>query len=505
MTVVAPSTRDIIEAGEALGIIVNERDAAEYLECIAPLVDGYRLVDSLPDCLPAVTYPRSPGYQPEGEENKYNAWYYKTSIKGAKRGKLAGKRIAIKDNVCVAGVPMMNGASVLEGYTPDIDATIVTRILDAGGEIAGKAHCEYYCFSGGSHTIATGRPVQNPWKPGHTTGGSSSGSAALVAAGEVEMAIGCDQAGSIRIPSSFSGIVGMKPSYGLVPYTGIMAIDMTIDHAGPMTATVADNALLLEAIAGEDGLDPRQNAPKVAAYTKAVTGDASGLRIGVLKEGFGHSNSEPDVDDKVRRAAEVFGSLGATVEEVSIPMHLQSVAIWTPIGVEGTVELMMFGNGFGTNWRGLYVTSLLDAHAQWRHRAQELSESLKYVILLGQHMLRYHRGRYYAKAQNLARRLTAAYDEALARYDLLLMPTLPIKATPIPPADAPRRVVIQRAHEMFANTAAFDITPHPALTLPCGLSDGLPVGMMLVAKQYDEATIYRAASAFEQAGDWKSL
>ena len=296
MTIVAPSARDIIEAGEALGITIHERDAAEYLECLAPLVEGYRLVDSLPDYLPAVKYPRSPGYQPEGEENKYNAWYYKTSIKGAKRGKLAGKRVAIKDNVCVAGVPMMNGASVLEGYTPDIDATVVTRILDAGGEIAGKAHCEYYCFSGGSHTIATGRPVQNPRKRGHTTGGSSSGSAALVAAGEVEMAIGCDQAGSIRIPSSFSGIVGMKPSYGLVPYTGIMSIDMTIDHVGPMTATVADNALLLEVIAGEDGLDPRQNAPKTAAYTKAVTGDASGLRIGVLKEGFGHPNSEPDVD-----------------------------------------------------------------------------------------------------------------------------------------------------------------------------------------------------------------
>ena len=115
----------------------------------------------------------------------------------------------------------------------------------------------------------------------------------------------------------------------------------------------------------------------------------------------------------MRRAAEDFSGLGATVEEVSIPMHLQSVAIWTPIGVEGTVELMMHGNGFGTNWRGLYVTSLLDAHAQWRHRAQEMSESLKYVILLGQHMVRYHRGRYYAKAQNLARRLTAAYDEAL--------------------------------------------------------------------------------------------
>jgi amidase len=272
-----------------------------------------------------------------------------------------------------------------------------------------------------------------------------------------------------------------------------------------MTATVADNALLLEVIAGEDGLDPRQNAPRTAAYRKAVTGDAKGLRIGVLKEGFGHANSQPDVDSKVRAGADILRSLGATVEEVSVPMHLLSVAIWTPIGVEGTVELMMYGNGFGTNWRGLYVTSLLDAHSQWRHRAQELSESLKYVILLGQHMLRHHRGRYYAKAQNLARRLTAAYDEALSRYDALLMPTLPIKATPIPPPDAPRTLIIQRAHEMFANTAAFDITPHPALTIPCGLSEGLPVGMMLVGRQYDEATLYRAASAFEQAKDWKTL
>jgi amidase len=505
MTIVAPSAEDVIAAGRALGISLTESDAAEYLESMAELIESYRQVDAMPDYLPPVTYPRTPGYRPEGEENRLNAWYYKTSIKGAADGKLARKRVAVKDNVCVAGVPMMNGASVLEGYVPDIDATIVTRMLDAGAEIVGKAHCEYYCFSGGSHTNATGLPVQNPWKPGYTSGGSSSGSAALVAAGEVEMAIGCDQAGSIRIPSSFCGVYGLKPSFGLVPYTGIMAIDMTIDHAGPITGTVEDNALLLEVIAGPDGLDPRQNSLHPKPYTESLTGEVSGMKIGVLKEGFGHPNSEPDVDAKVRQAAQIFAELGAVVEEISVPMHLQSVAIWTPIGVEGTVELMMHGNGFGTNWRGLYVTSLLDAHAQWRNRAQELSESLKYVILLGQHMLRYHRGRYYAKAQNLARRLTAAYDAALDSVDLLLMPTLPIKATPIPPPDAPRQLVIKRAHEMFANTAAFDITPHPAMTIPCGLSEGLPVGMMLVGRQYDEPTIYRAASAFEQARDWKTL
>ena len=156
------------------------------------------------------------------EDNPYNAWYWRTSIKGNARGKLKGHSVVIKDNVMVAGVPMMNGASPLEGYTPEIDATIVDRILGAGGEIAGKAHCEYFCLSGGSHTSAAG-PVQNPHRLGYSAGGSSSGSAALVAAGEVGMAIGGDQGGSIRMPSSYCGTYGMKPTHGLVPYTGTVS------------------------------------------------------------------------------------------------------------------------------------------------------------------------------------------------------------------------------------------------------------------------------------------
>ena len=169
----------------------------------------------------------------------------------------------------LAGVPMMNGAATLEGYVPDIDATVVQRILDAGGTIVGKAHCEYFCLSGGSHTNATG-PVHNPHKMGYSAGGSSSGSAVLVALGEVDMALGGDQGGSIRMPSSFSGTYGMKPTHGLVPYTGIMPIEIYVDHTGPMTATVADNALLLEVLAGADGYDPRQINVKTHPYTKAL-------------------------------------------------------------------------------------------------------------------------------------------------------------------------------------------------------------------------------------------
>ena len=227
----------------------------------------------------------------------------KTAIKGKPGGKLAGRRVALKDNVCLAGVPMMIGAGFLDGSVPDIDATIVTRILDAGGEIAGKAVCEYYCVSGGSHTSSTG-PVHNPRKRGHTTGGSSSGSAALVAAGEVPMAIGGDQAGSIRIPASYCGIVGMKPTYGLVPYTGIGPLEITHRHRRPDDGERRRQraAARGDRRAGRARLAPARRQGR-RSYTEALGGGVKGLRIGVLKEGFGHRNSEPDVDAKVRAAA----------------------------------------------------------------------------------------------------------------------------------------------------------------------------------------------------------
>jgi amidase len=504
MTVQRPTIEQLRAVAEDLGMSMSDADLASYLAILQPNFAAYDAVNAMPDYLPTVKYPRTPGYRPEGEENKYNAWYVKTTVKGAPTGKLAGKKVVLKDNVCLAGVPMMNGASTLEGYTPDIDATIVTRILDAGGTIVGKAHCEYYCFSGGSHTGAAG-PVHNPRKHGYSAGGSSSGSAALLVAGEVDMAIGGDQGGSIRMPSAYCGVYGMKPTHGLVPYTGIMPIEITLDHTGPMTNNVADNALLLEVLAGEDGLDPRQYNVKTEAYTKALGGDAKGLKIGIVKEGFGHANSERDVDAKVKQAANALRDLGATVSEVSVPMHAAGLAIWSPIALEGATELMMRGNGMGTNWRGLYTTTLLDAHSQWKHRANELSETLKISMLIGHYFIKHYRGHFYAKAQNLSRKLRAAYDAALDEHDLLLMPTVPIKATPLPPPDAPRELYIQRAFEMLPNTAPFDATGHPAMSIPCGMGDGLPIGLMLIGKHYGESTIYRAAAAFEKAGDWKKM
>src|SRR5437764_14019752 len=180
----------------------------------------------------------------------------------------------------------MNGSAVLEGYVPGVDATIVTRILDAGGEIIGKAVCEHLCFSGGSHTSDTG-PVSNPHDPTRSAGGSSSGSAALVVAGECDMAIGGDQGGSITIPSCWCGAYGLKPTFGLVPYTGVFPIELTLDHTGPIAATTADVALLLEVIAGEDGLDPRQYGVKPEAYTSALRPDTTAIRVAIVSEALG--------------------------------------------------------------------------------------------------------------------------------------------------------------------------------------------------------------------------
>src|SRR2546430_954769 len=271
MAVRRPTLDQLRSVAEDRGMHIGDAELKSYDALLQANYAAYDAVDAMPDYVPAVKYPRTPGYRPEGEENKYNAWYVKTEIKGAPSGKLAGKKFAIKDNVCVAGIPMMNGTAVLEGYIPDIDATVVTRILDAGGEIAGKAVCESLCFSGGSHT-SDPMPVHNPHKRGYAAGGSSSGSGALVAAGEVDMAIGGDQGGSIRIPASWCGIAGHKPTYGLVPYTGVFPIELTLDHTGPMARTVADVAVFLEAIAGPDGLDPRQRDVRTDKYTEAIKG-----------------------------------------------------------------------------------------------------------------------------------------------------------------------------------------------------------------------------------------
>jgi len=503
-TVKIPTEAQLLAVAADLGMTFDDAQFAAHMESFTANVAAYNIIDRMTDELPPVTWPRVPGQRPPADQNAHGAWYVKTTVAGAKSGKLAGKSVVLKDNICLAGVPMMNGSATMQGYVPEVDATVVQRILDAGGTIMGKAVCEAFCFSGGSHTSASG-PVHNPHRMGYSAGGSSSGSACLVGLGEVDMALGGDQGGSIRIPAAYCGTYGMKPTHGLVPYTGIMPIELTIDHTGPITATVADNALLLEVLAGSDGLDPRQYGALSQPYGEALGKGVAGMRIAVVEEGFDWPQSMPAVDAQVKAAAERFRAMGAVVDTVSIPLHRIGTAIWLPVAAEGATMQMMFGNGFGFNWQGLYLTSMLDFHSAWRTRADELSDTLKNTMLLGHYMVKHYRGHYYAKAQNLVRRLRAAYDATLAGYDLLLMPTLPMTATKLPADDAPVSEILARAFEMLPNTAPFDCTHHPAMSIPCGMADGLPVGLQLIGRMYDEATIYRAAAAFEAGVDWKTL
>jgi amidase len=419
-------------------------------------------------------------------------------IEGAPEGPLHGKTIALKDSICVAGVPMMNGCSLLEGFVPDVDATIVTRILDAGGTIAGKANCEHLGVSDGSHTSDAG-VVPNPHDPTRTAGGSSSGCAVLVATGEVDMAIGGDQAGSIRMPASFSGTYGLKPTYGLVPYSGVFEGEYTLDHVGPMAATVRDIALLLAAIAGPDGIDPRQPDVTVGDYVGALDQGVEGLRVGILAEGFEWPGAEPEVARAVRSAAEGLRELGAVVEDVSIPLHRDSPHIWRAIAAEGALVRVIRGNGQGVGTKGYYNTPLIDAFGRARARsANDFSVTVKYVVLLGEYLHERYGSHYYAKARNLSRRLAAAYDDALSRHDVLVMPTTVMRATPLPGPEAPLEELIRRALEVNDSTCGFDVTGHPAISIPCARVEGLPVGLMAVGPPFGEETVLRVARACEE-------
>jgi amidase len=226
MAIVGPSAAELAEIAADLGFHFDAADIAAFRELMRGALDAYSALDRLPDALPVPRHPRLPGGMPSAENNPFGAFARMVEITGEPKGPLAGKRIVVKDCVCVAGVPMMNGSSTFEGYVPEIDATVVTRILDAGGTIVGKAANEDYCYSGGSHTNAR-YPVDSPHRAGFTAGGSSSGSAALVGGGVVDMAIGTDQGGSIRQPASCCGVVGMKATFGLVPCTGNLGMEYT--------------------------------------------------------------------------------------------------------------------------------------------------------------------------------------------------------------------------------------------------------------------------------------
>lgn len=493
-----PTPAEIDAAAKRHHIDLSDEEREDFVAVIAETLAGYERLDELPDYRPEVTYThRDPGYRPGPSEDPLNAFVTKCEVRGADDGPLAGYEVGLKDNVNVAGVEMTLGSKLFEGYVPSTDATIVTRLLDAGATVTGKLNMEDMAFSGSGELSATG-PVLNPRDSEYVAGGSSSGSAAAVGSGAVDVAIGGDQGGSIRIPASWSGIVGHKPTHGLVPYTGIAGLGRSFDHAGPMCSTVEDCARVLDVIAGKDGLDPRQGTVPTEDYVGALSDDPADVTVGVLEEGFGHETSEEAVDETVRDALGEFERAGAAVREVSVPMHPDGLAIWNAIAIEGTTATVE-AEGVGHHGNGFYDTQMADAFGRARRaQADDYLTTLKLTLVLGQYLADEYRGHYYAKAQNLSRELAAEYDGALDEVDVLALPTTPQTAHEVDEGVS-RVEAIERALSMLDNTAPFDVTGHPAMSVPAGSADGLPVGLMLVGGRFEDATVLSSAHAFEKS------
>jgi amidase len=492
MTVLRPERQQLhaLAKFNHFSIEGEERFFEALFERILPHYDE---LEAIPEKTRTSRYnQRDPGERPPAEQNPCNAFVRRCHIKGSGEGLLAGKRVALKDNICVAGIPLTCGSSVID-HVPSADATIVERLLDQGADIVGIVNMDNLAFSGAGDTSAYG-PTVNPYDRSRLAGGSSGGSAAALFSRDVDITIGGDQAGSIRIPASWCGVVGLKPTYGLVPYTGILGYDLSFDHTGPMARRASDVALALQAIAGKDAADPRQRGDvPVQKYLEAIKRpDLKGLRIGVLAEGFGTAGAEPDVDEMVASAADRMRELGATVMRVAFPAHRSAGPIVWGVFAEGVTATFQ-NNAHGYHWDGLYDPALAQSFGSaLQERGQNMPLQCKFNLMLGTFMKQAYQGRFYGKAQNLRASLRNGYDDLLRDVDLLVMPTTPMKAHHYNPSLDPEELVLA-GWNMVANTAPFNMTGHPALSVPCGMSSGLPIGMMLVGRHFHDATLLAAA------------
>lgn len=542
----------------------NPTDASAYLVVLQSADVTAQLVDDLPDFIDprlAPTPTASPRVctRPSKSQDTFNCWSHHTSLRTSTPTSniLHGLKLAIKDNISVAGIPYTCGTfpqlanpKVGEYPLPSIDAVVVKRVLDADAEIIGTSTCENYSLTPMSYTSANG-PVDNPWLRGYNAGGSSSGNACLLGLQRAKQlgvqgipeipypdaALGGDQAGSIRLPASYCGVYGLKPTHGLVPYTGIAGLHPMIDHTGPMANTLEDIAKILTAIAGYDGIDPRCTAEcplrenvrqyhdELAAFSGA-TSDlkqlGKGMKVGIITEALTSPVTSSEVAKVVEEAAmKHFAAAGAIVDRVSVPMHLLAPAIWTAASRTHMSSLTCAGRP-----PDLLSHNMPHWAPQWP-MSQEMFDLLTIAnpavpnIILAETFLT---GKFSPAQQSKANRhvfqLRAAYDMALAEYDVLVLPTAPTVAPPMPNLNEGEGSVIEKMRIAVGSTnhtCPFNITGHPGLSLPCGwgrASGGtpwpatnrtgpegwLPVGMQVVGRRWDEMTVLKAAKVFEAGG-----
>ncbi|WP_306055497.1 amidase [Natronococcus wangiae] len=494
-----PTKAAFDELGEELFLDLTDEELEFFVEMAERKMESYETVTSYapePRLGGAERRERSSGRRLSSDEDPHNAWVTQCFVAGDDGGDLDGWEIGIKDNVCVAGVEMTCGSQVVEGYVPNRDATVVSRLLEAGADVVGKTNMDDMAMTSTGHS-AFG-PVLNPHDDDHLAGGSSGGSAVAVVEGAVDAAIGSDQGGSVRVPAAFCGIVGHKPTYGLVPYTGCIGIEHTIDHPGPMGPDVESVARVLSAIAGSNERNLRSHSPvPVERYENALDGDVSDLSIGVLEEGFDRPGADEDVLETARAAIDRLAERGASVDDVSVPMHLDAGDIHEVCTSEGLLDAMT-GEGVGHGWKAWYNRSWVETFGKARRaQSDDFPARLKLLLLMGAYTNREYHSRYYARGMNLVVELTKRYDEVFARYDLLAMPTtLETALERRPDQDEHDRL---RHTEIRHNTMPFNRTGHPAVSVPAGEVDGLPVGLMLVGPRFDDATVLNAAHALESA------
>jgi amidase len=510
-----PTTEDVMEAAARLGLHLSAEEASIYRRhVVEELIALDQFVQNRDEDVPPPRFAgaREAGHRPSSAEDPHGAWLWKCRITGKPGGLLADRTVSFKDHIAVAGIPLTLGSFSLEGLVPDFDATVVRRVLAEGGTVIGKNSLNGlvggFGFGGGIGDYQ--RPV-NPHDAGHLPGGSSSGSAVAVAAEEVDVSFGGDQGGSIRIPASWCGTVGLKPTFGLVSHFGAgFGWDPSLDHIGPLTRTVEDAARALEAVAGfDDGLDPRQGRD-VPARIDACSGlgaGVSGTRIGVLQEGF--AGVEADVEEVVYSALEALGQQGATLSKVSIPEHLEVHGPARALVAEGSTALLATGF-FGAFAKTYYPASLVEAvNRFWDEDTDLLAPLTKAGYLVGAFSRANYHGRAYAKAHNVRPLYLRAYESALNRVDVLAMPTTPMKAPPLRPAadhleDIARHVELLH-QPVIQNTLPFNYTGHPALAIPCGQSSGLPISLQLVGRFFDDPLLLRVAHAYESAVEWDRI
>ncbi|SFI59426.1 Asp-tRNA(Asn)/Glu-tRNA(Gln) amidotransferase subunit GatA [Thermoflavimicrobium dichotomicum] len=413
--------------------------------------------------------------------------------KEEKRGLLAALPVGLKDNLCTEGLRTTCASKLLANYQPIYNATVVEKLAAAQTITVGKTNMDEFAM-GSSNENSGFYPTHNPWDLERVPGGSSGGSAAAVAAGEVYFALGSDTGGSIRQPAAFCGVVGLKPTYGRVSRYGLVAYASSLDQIGPLTKNVEDAAYVLQVIAGHDAKDSTSAKVDVPDYLSHLTGDIRGLKVAVPKEMMGEG-IEPGVREQVKNALAKLEELGAVIEEVSLPHADYAVATYYLIApAEASSNLARYdGVRYGVRKEG---KNLLDLYLETR--SQGFGPEVKRRIMLGTYALSSgYYDAYYLKAQKVRTLIRQDFEQIFAKYDVVVGPTAPTIAFKIgEKIDNPLTMYLNDILTIPVNLAGL-----PAISVPCGLSEGMPVGLQIIGKAFDEATILRVAHAFEQASE----